>query len=57
MAGFELRHQVWRRGQGHALTPGFLLTDQNRFLVATPEGDLSPRGKLIVNNKPDASPR
>lgn len=36
----------------NALCPGFLLTDQNRFLVATPEGDLSPRGKLIVNNTP-----
>jgi NAD(P)-dependent dehydrogenase (short-subunit alcohol dehydrogenase family) len=36
----------------NALTPGFLLTDQNRFLVATPEGELSPRGKLIVSNTP-----
>lgn len=36
----------------NALCPGFLLTDQNRFLVATPEGDLSPRGKLIVSNTP-----
>lgn len=36
----------------NALCPGFLLTDQNRFLVATPEGELSPRGKLIVNNTP-----
>ena len=36
----------------NALTPGFLLTDQNRFLVATAEGELSPRGNLIVNNTP-----
>jgi len=36
----------------NALCPGFLLTDQNRFLVATPEGELSPRGKLIVSNTP-----
>lgn len=36
----------------NALCPGFLLTDQNRFLVTTPDGGLSPRGKLIVSNTP-----
>lgn len=36
----------------NALCPGFLLTDQNRFLVTTPDGGLSPRGKKIVANTP-----
>lgn len=36
----------------NALCPGFLLTDQNRFLVSTPEGGLTPRGERIVNNTP-----
>jgi len=36
----------------NALCPGFLLTDQNRFLVATADGGLSARGTLIVNNTP-----
>jgi len=36
----------------NALCPGFLLTDQNRFLVTTSDGGLSARGKLIVSNTP-----
>lgn len=36
----------------NALTPGFFLTDQNRFLLTNPDGSLTPRGNLIIQNTP-----
>jgi NAD(P)-dependent dehydrogenase (short-subunit alcohol dehydrogenase family) len=36
----------------NAITPGFLLTEQNRYLLKTPEGGLTPRGQQIVNATP-----
>lgn len=39
----------------NAIAPGFFLTDQNRFLLTDEKtGDLTPRGKLIVDNTPMA---
>lgn len=36
----------------NALTPGFFLTEQNRFLLTNPNGSLTPRGTLIIQNTP-----
>jgi NAD(P)-dependent dehydrogenase (short-subunit alcohol dehydrogenase family) len=37
----------------NAIAPGFLLTNQNRFLLKDEKtGDLTPRGKKIINNTP-----
>lgn len=36
----------------NALTPGFFLTEQNRFLLTNPDGSLTPRGTLIIQNTP-----
>ena len=36
----------------NALAPGFFLTDQNRALLTTPEGALTPRGNSIIDQTP-----
>jgi NAD(P)-dependent dehydrogenase (short-subunit alcohol dehydrogenase family) len=36
----------------NALAPGFFLTDQNRSLLTTENGDLTERGKTIINQTP-----
>jgi NAD(P)-dependent dehydrogenase (short-subunit alcohol dehydrogenase family) len=37
----------------NAIAPGFFLTEQNRFLLTDPEtGDLTPRGKTILEHTP-----
>ncbi len=37
----------------NALAPGFFLTEQNRFLLTDEQtGELTPRGKLIIDNTP-----
>lgn len=37
----------------NAIAPGFFLTDQNRFLLTSPEdGSLTPRGNKIIANTP-----
>jgi len=36
----------------NALAPGFFLTDQNRTLLTTSEGKLTPRGKTILGQTP-----
>lgn len=37
----------------NALAPGFFLTEQNRFLLTEPDtGELTPRGKSIIDNTP-----
>ncbi|MEA3351373.1 MAG: SDR family oxidoreductase, partial [Chloroflexota bacterium] len=37
----------------NALAPGFFLTEQNRFLLMDADtGDLTPRGKTIINHTP-----
>lgn len=36
----------------NAIMPGFFLTEQNRYLLTTESGELSARGKLIVDNTP-----
>ena len=37
----------------NAIAPGFLLTNQNRFLLIDEKtGELTPRGKKIINNTP-----
>lgn len=36
----------------NALSPGFFLTEQNRFLLTNPDGSLTPRGSRIIQNTP-----
>lgn len=36
----------------NALAPGFFLTDQNRSLLTTPNGELTPRGNTILSQTP-----
>lgn len=37
----------------NAIAPGFMLTDQNRFLLTDKEsGDLTPRGRAIISHTP-----
>jgi NAD(P)-dependent dehydrogenase (short-subunit alcohol dehydrogenase family) len=36
----------------NALAPGFFLTDQNRALLTTPDGSLTPRGNSIIDQTP-----
>ena len=36
----------------NALAPGFFLTDQNRALLTTPDGALTPRGNSIIDQTP-----
>lgn len=36
----------------NAIAPGFFLTDQNRFLLTTESGDLTPRGSQIIGHTP-----
>lgn len=36
----------------NALAPGFFLTNQNRFLLTEENGELTPRGKSIIDHTP-----
>jgi NAD(P)-dependent dehydrogenase (short-subunit alcohol dehydrogenase family) len=36
----------------NAIAPGFFLTDQNRSLLTTDSGELTDRGKIIINRTP-----
>ena len=36
----------------NAIAPGFFLTDQNRFLLTTETGELTPRGSQIIEHTP-----
>ena len=36
----------------NALAPGFFLTDQNRTLLTTESGELTPRGNTIIGQTP-----
>jgi len=36
----------------NALAPGFFLTNQNRFLLTDKDGELTPRGKSIIDHTP-----
>jgi NAD(P)-dependent dehydrogenase (short-subunit alcohol dehydrogenase family) len=36
----------------NAIAPGFFLTEQNRFLLTTEKGDLTSRGKQILDHTP-----
>ena len=36
----------------NAIAPGFFLTEQNRFLLQDEKGELTPRGKTIIDHTP-----
>ncbi len=36
----------------NAIAPGFFLTEQNRFLLTAKSGDLTPRGRQIIDHTP-----
>jgi len=35
-----------------AIAPGFFLTEQNRFLLLDEKGELTPRGRQIIDHTP-----
>lgn len=38
----------------NAIAPGFLLTEQNRFLLTNPDGSMTPRGEKVIAKTPMA---
>src|SRR5659263_665685 len=48
----EFAHKYGENIRVNALTPGFFLTEQNRFLLTNPDGSYTPRGELIVQGTP-----
>lgn len=36
----------------NAIAPGFFITEQNRYLLTTPEGGLTQRGELVLQHTP-----
>ncbi|HEV2583058.1 MAG TPA: SDR family oxidoreductase [Ktedonobacteraceae bacterium] len=36
----------------NAIAPGFFLTEQNRYLMTTPQGDWTPRGQAVIQHTP-----
>ena len=48
----EFAHKYGENIRVNALTPGFFLTEQNRFLLTNPDGSFTPRGELIVQGTP-----
>jgi NAD(P)-dependent dehydrogenase (short-subunit alcohol dehydrogenase family) len=48
----HLSQNVSQRIRVNAIAPGFFLTQQNRFLLETPDGDVTPRGAQILAHTP-----
>lgn len=49
----DLAKQYGDKIRVNAIAPGFFLTEQNRFLLTSPEtGEFTPRGKTIVEHTP-----
>jgi len=45
--------QTYSRGiRVNAIAPGFFITEQNRFLLVTESGELTPRGRSIIEHTP-----
>lgn len=48
----EFAQKYGKKIRVNALTPGFFLTEQNRFLLTNTDGSLTPRGSLIIQGTP-----
>lgn len=48
----EMARRYGDRLRMNALAPGFFLTEQNRSLLTTPDGGLTPRGELVIRQTP-----
>jgi NAD(P)-dependent dehydrogenase (short-subunit alcohol dehydrogenase family) len=48
----EFAHKYGEKIRINALTPGFFLTEQNRFLLTNADGSLTPRGGQIIQGTP-----
>ena len=48
----EMARRYGDRLRMNALAPGFFLTEQNRSLLTTPDGVLTPRGELVIRQTP-----
>jgi len=48
----EFAQKYGEKMRVNALTPGFFLTEQNRFLLTNKDGSLTPRGSLIIQGTP-----
>lgn len=50
----HMSHNVSPKIRVNAIAPGFFLTEQNRFLLQSETGDLTDRGKQILDHTPMA---
>lgn len=48
----ELANRYGDKIRMNALAPGFFLTEQNRYLLTTPEGGYTERGGLVIKQTP-----
>ncbi|HEY1114337.1 MAG TPA: SDR family oxidoreductase [Chitinophagaceae bacterium] len=48
----ELANRYGDRIRMNALAPGFFLTEQNRYLLTTPEGGYTERGEKVIRQTP-----
>ncbi len=48
----EFAHKYGEGMRVNAVAPGFFLTEQNRTLLTQPDGSLTERGQLIIQNTP-----
>ena len=48
----ELAQKYGEGVRVNAISPGFFIGEQNRALLLTPEGKLTPRGEKIIDHTP-----
>ncbi len=48
----ELANRYGDKIRMNALAPGVFLTEQNRYLLTTEDGDYTKRGQLVINQTP-----
>ena len=52
MAGRPHLAELLEEVKVNAIAPGFFVTEQNRWLLTTKEGGLTPRGQKVIDHTP-----